>query len=103
MEAYCDQFANVIYIDKKFIIINGINSINLETADKALDIKLYPHIIQEKSKTIAITYPPTKNLKSSTIKITYFKEDNVIGQQRSDYRATECCKAHLVSASVAKC
>ena len=32
-----------------------------------------------------------------------FKVDNVTGQQRSDYRATECCKAHLVSASVAKC
>ena len=78
MKAYCDQFANVIHIDKEFIIINGINSINLETVDKTLGIKLYPHIIQEKSKTIAIIYPPTKNLKSSTIKITYFKEDNVI-------------------------
>ena len=78
MKAYCDQFANVIHIAKEFIINNGINSINLETVDKELGIKLDPHIIQEKSKTIEITYPPTKNLKSSTIRITYFREDNNI-------------------------
>ena len=53
-----------------------INSIDLETVDKKLGIKLDPHKVQEKSKTIEIVYPPTKNLKSNSIKITYLREDN---------------------------
>ena len=32
-----------------------------------------------------------------------FKVDFVTGLKRSDYRATECCKAHLVVVNVAKC
>jgi GT2 family glycosyltransferase len=76
VKAYCDQFTNVIHIDREFINKNAINSIDIETVDKKLGIKLDPQKVQEKSKTIEIVYPPTKNLKSNSIKITYLREDN---------------------------
>ena len=78
IQAYCDQFANVIHINKIFIQNNKINAIKLSLLDKELIVKLDSIKTHGNDKTVEINYPPTKNLYSKSIKITYLIENQEV-------------------------
>lgn len=78
MNAFSDQYTNVIHIDKDFINSNSVNLIKLATRDKEISVKINPENLRGCDDTVEIIYPPTKDLRANEIEICYLTNGNKI-------------------------
>ena len=77
MYSFCDQYTNIINVSTQFIDKNKIDTIILSQAGKELSISINHEIFFDEEH-FDIIYPPTNNLNSNTIKITYITNDKKI-------------------------
>ena len=78
MNAFSDQYTNVIHIDKDFINSNSVNLIKLATSDKEISVKINPENLRDCDDTVEIIYPPTKDLRVNEIEICYLTKGKKI-------------------------